>query len=227
TCVTCPPCPPRTPCPTSPLTCVTCVTVSLCHLCHLCHLSHLCHLCHLSQDTVSHLSSHLSAAAASSLPLGVKLVRGAYLDQERGRSQRLQSPAPTWDTPEQTSHSYERCLSLVLSSVARAGSAVALMVATHNEASVLSAVTKISQLSLRPSGGSVCFAQLLGMGDHLSLALAQNGFPVYKSVPLGPPEVTIPYLARRAAENRQALGGARRERQLLGAELRRRLRPWA
>nr|XP_031363619.1 hydroxyproline dehydrogenase-like [Lonchura striata domestica] len=95
---------------------------------------------------------------------------------------------------------YERCLRLLLAELARPGSRLSLMVATHNEESALAA--------LRGSGN------------------AAGGFPVYQSVPLGAPEGGVPYLARRAAENRGGGGGARRQRQLLAAELRRRLWPW-
>ncbi|XP_072792547.1 hydroxyproline dehydrogenase isoform X3 [Taeniopygia guttata] len=138
------------------------------------------------RDTESLLGAHLAQVRGAGLRCGVKLVRGAYLAQEQGRARERGRPAPTWDTPEQTS----------------------------------------ARMSRVPPG-SVCFGQLRGMGDSLSLALASGGFRVYKSVPVGPPEVTVPYLARRAAENREALGGARREREQLWAELRRRLRPWA
>ncbi|XP_072792548.1 hydroxyproline dehydrogenase isoform X4 [Taeniopygia guttata] len=175
------------------------------------------------QDTESLLGAHLAQVRGAGLRCGVKLVRGAYLAQEQGRARERGRPAPTWDTPEQTSASYERCLALVLAALARPDPGLALMVATHNEESAMAALRGMS----RVPPGSVCFGQLRGMGDSLSLALASGGFRVYKSVPVGPPEVTVPYLARRAAENREALGGARREREQLWAELRRRLRPWA
>ncbi|XP_077645671.1 hydroxyproline dehydrogenase-like [Lonchura striata] len=166
------------------------------------------------------LRAHLAQVRGAGLRCGVKLVRGAYLELEQRRARG--GPAPTWDSAEETSASYERCLRLLLAELARPGSRLSLMVATHNEESALAALRGLS----RVPPGSVCFGQLRGMGEHLSLALAAGGFPVYQSVPLGAPEVTIPYLARRAAENRGALRGARRQRQLLAAELRRRLWPW-
>ncbi|XP_066427260.1 hydroxyproline dehydrogenase [Molothrus aeneus] len=175
------------------------------------------------RDTEAALGAHLAQVGGAGLSCGVKLVRGAYLAQEQGRARARGCPSPTWDTPEETSASYHRCLKLLLSALARPRSRLSLMVATHNEDSALAALRGLS----RVPPGSVCFGQLQGMGENLSLALGLGGLPVYKSVALGPPEVTIPYLARRAAENRGALGGARRERQLLWAELGRRLRPWA
>ena len=54
---------------------------------------------------------------------------------------------------------------------------------------------------------------------------ANAGFTVYKSVPYGPMEEVLPYLSRRAAENRSVMAGARRERDLLVAEIKRRFKP--
>lgn len=47
---------------------------------------------------------------------------------------------------------------------------------------------------------------------------------VYKSVPYGSVDNTLPYLVRRAQENRTVLQGIRKERDLLRLELHRRLR---
>lgn len=53
---------------------------------------------------------------------------------------------------------------------------------------------------------------------------AKEGYSVYKSVPYGSVDETLPYLVRRAQENRTVLQGIRKERDLLRKELNRRLR---
>jgi hypothetical protein len=57
------------------------------------------------------------------------------------------------------------------------------------------------------------------MADYLSTPLVKSDFKVYKSTPYGPLEKVVPYLARRASENRSVLKGAREERIMLRKEL--------
>ena len=55
---------------------------------------------------------------------------------------------------------------------------------------------------------------------HFSSVCNFAGFTVYKSVPYGPLTEVLPYLSRRAAENKVVLAGARREQELLMKEIR-------
>ncbi|XP_034049127.1 hydroxyproline dehydrogenase-like [Thalassophryne amazonica] len=82
----------------------------------------------------------------------------------------------------------------------------------------------MEELGIDKDGGSVCFGQLLGMCDHVSLTLAKEGYTVYKSVPYGSVDDTVPYLVRRAQENRTVLQGIRKERDLLKQEFRQRIK---
>ncbi len=70
-----------------------------------------------------------------------------------------------------------RCVSEVLEHVAGEGAEV--MVATHNQGSIESAVTQMGQLGIQPPDKSgVFFGQLLGMADHLTFTLGRNGYRV-------------------------------------------------
>ncbi|XP_075919523.1 proline dehydrogenase 1, mitochondrial-like isoform X2 [Petromyzon marinus] len=157
--------------------------------------------------------------------LGVKLVRGAYMEQERKRAQQVGYEDPVNGSYTDTTTMYHRCLDLILRDVA-AGGRGAIMVASHNVSTVKHTLSRMAELQIAPSGGRVYFGQLLGMCDHITFALGEAGYPVYKYVPYGPVREVLPYLSRRAQENRSVLrggGGASLERSLVARELRRRL----
>ncbi|XP_067285306.1 hydroxyproline dehydrogenase [Pseudorasbora parva] len=156
--------------------------------------------------------------------IGVKLVRGAYMDKERKLAQKEGRTDPIHESWEHTNDSYNGCLEIMLNLISEKPERYMIIVATHNEESVRRAVTRMEELRLHKDGNTVCFGQLLGMCDHVSLTLAQHGFSVYKSVPYGSVDDTLPYLVRRAQENRTVLQGIRKERDLLRQELHRRLK---
>uniref|UniRef100_A0A8C1ALH3 Proline dehydrogenase n=1 Tax=Cyprinus carpio carpio TaxID=630221 RepID=A0A8C1ALH3_CYPCA len=166
----------------------------------------------------------IQTATNQSFCLGVKLVRGAYMDKERKLAEKEGRTDPIHESWERTNDSYNGCLEIMLRLVSEKPERYMMIVATHNEESVRRAVTRMEELGLDRDADAVCFGQLLGMCDHVSLTLAQHGFLVYKSVPYGSVEDTLPYLVRRAQENRTVLQGIRKERDLLRLELRRRLK---
>ncbi|XP_057213816.1 hydroxyproline dehydrogenase [Triplophysa rosa] len=156
--------------------------------------------------------------------LGIKLVRGAYMDKERNLAEKEKRTDPIHESWENTNESYNGCLEIMLNLICEKPEHYMIIVATHNEESVRRAVTRMLELGIDKDSSSVCFGQLLGMCDHVSLTLAQHGFSVYKSVPYGTVDNTLPYLVRRAQENRTVLQGIRKERDLLRQELCRRIR---
>uniref|UniRef100_A0AAY4DH99 Proline dehydrogenase n=1 Tax=Denticeps clupeoides TaxID=299321 RepID=A0AAY4DH99_9TELE len=179
--------------------------------------------CYLKESRMLLLDA-IKRSMDHSFCLGVKLVRGAYMDKERKLAVQEDREDPVHRSWEHTNDSYNACLDIMLNLIAQKPDQYMIIVATHNEASVRHAVTRMEEMGIERDGGSVCFGQLLGMCDHVSLTLAQLGFSVYKSVPYGSVDDTLPYLVRRAQENRTVLQGIRKERELLRQELRRRMR---
>ncbi|XP_044029438.1 proline dehydrogenase 1, mitochondrial [Siniperca chuatsi] len=153
---------------------------------------------------------------------GAKLVRGAYMYQERDRAKEIGYEDPINPDYEATNRMYHKCLEYLLEEIEHSRKPN-IMVATHNEATVKFTLEKMNDMGLSPAENKVYFGQLLGMCDQISFPLGQAGFPVYKYVPYGPVNEVIPYLSRRAQENRGFMKGSQRERNLLWKELKRRL----
>ncbi|XP_041815827.1 proline dehydrogenase 1, mitochondrial [Chelmon rostratus] len=153
---------------------------------------------------------------------GAKLVRGAYMYQERDRAKEIGYEDPINPDYEATNRMYHKCLEYVLEEIEHSRKAN-IMVATHNEDTVKFTLEKMNEMGLSPTENKVYFGQLLGMCDQISFPLGQAGFPVYKYVPYGPVNEVIPYLSRRAQENRGFMKGSQRERRLLWTELKRRV----
>lgn len=81
------------------------------------------------------------------------------------------------------------------------------------------AVAKVQELGLSRENPRVQFAQLKGMADVLSLSLVHAGFRVSKVLPFGSVSDFIPFIVRRAVENRGLLGNTAIDRQCLRCDL--------
>uniref|UniRef100_A0A8C3YTM6 Proline dehydrogenase n=1 Tax=Catagonus wagneri TaxID=51154 RepID=A0A8C3YTM6_9CETA len=177
--------------------------------------------CYL-KDAYDNVTLDVELARREGWCFGAKLVRGAYMAQERARALDIGYEDPINPTYEATNAMYHRCLDYVLEEL-KHNARAAVMVASHNEDTVRFTLRRMEELGLHPADRQVYFGQLLGMCDQISFPLGQAGFPVYKYVPYGPVMEVLPYLSRRAQENSGIVKGAQRERQLLWQELRRRL----
>ena len=56
------------------------------------------------------------------------------------------------------------------------------MIASHNQKSIERAVSLMHEINVEPSKSGIYFGQLLGMADHLSFILGQNGYRVSPAV---------------------------------------------
>ncbi|CAG9533328.1 unnamed protein product [Cercopithifilaria johnstoni] len=154
---------------------------------------------------------------------GCKVVRGAYVEQERKRAAALNYDDPINPNIEATAEMYKRVMQRMIKECQeRSPGSISVMAATHNEQSVKYVVEMMREAEISPSSETVSFAQLYGMCDQVSYSLANAGYSVYKYVPYGPIDKVLPYLSRRVQENASVLDKIKRDVHLIFRELIRR-----
>lgn len=184
--------------------------------------------CYL-KEALNNLTTDLEQSERQNFYFGAKLVRGAYMEQERARALSAGYLDPINDTYEDTSDMYHGCLAECMRRIALQKSRgqkekrLGVMVASHNEDTIRFALQQMEQQGIKPEDKVICFGQLLGMCDQLSFPLGQAGYSVYKYVPYGPVNEVLPYLSRRAHENKGILTKLEKEKTLLRRELRDRI----
>ncbi|RZK22445.1 MAG: proline dehydrogenase, partial [Hymenobacter sp.] len=169
-------------------------------------------------DRLEALQAAHDRAAQDGYYLGVKLVRGAYMEKEARVALQRGHRTPINPSKQATDDLYNESLRYCVQHVAR----ISLCAGTHNEASSLLLTQLMQEAGLAPGDERVWFAQLYGMSDNLSYNLAHAGYHTAKYVPYGPVEAVMPYLLRRANENTAIAGQSSREFLLIQKELRRR-----
>lgn len=169
-------------------------------------------------DRLAFLRSSSEQAKSKGYLLGVKLVRGAYLDQENDRAQKQGYPSPIQSRKADTDRDYDLAIEFCLDNHPNIG----LIAGTHNEQSAKRLVELMINKGIEPNDPRIYFSQLYGMSDNISYNLAAAGFNVVKYVPYGPVKDVMPYLIRRAEENTSISGQTGRELSLIMKEKTRR-----
>jgi proline dehydrogenase len=169
-------------------------------------------------DRLEFLTSCSENAKKHGIKYGIKLVRGAYMEKERARAQKLGYPSPIYPDKNASDDAYNTALKFILEHEML----FALCAGTHNEESSLLLTRELEKKQISKDNDKFYFAQLLGMSDHISFNLSKAGFKVVKYVPFGPVKEMIPYLLRRADENTSVAGQTGREFSLIIKELDRR-----
>ncbi|KAK3927072.1 Proline dehydrogenase 1, mitochondrial [Frankliniella fusca] len=179
--------------------------------------------CYL-RETFNEVVTDLEQAKRQNFYFGAKLVRGAYLEQERARAAALGYNDPTCPSFEATSENYHSTLTECLRRIKDLKdkgkpNMIGIMVASHNEDTVRFAIEKMKEIGISPEDKVLCFGQLLGMCDYITFPLGQSGYSAYKYIPYGPVNEVLPYLSRRAQENKGILKKIKKEKKLLLQEL--------
>jgi hypothetical protein len=197
------------------------------------------------KESESVLASHIKQARAGGFGLGVKLVRGAYINSDPRHL--------IHDSKAATDAAFDNAAHMLATLYVDDSTApkIGLVLASHNKPSMekMRALRKNQARRGLPLA-DVVYAQLMGMADELSLSLARptevsfdflsslrlstsNAFldfqetdgdaQVFKYVVWGSTDECMTYLLRRAEENRDAVERSLLSKKVLWEELYRRL----
>lgn len=169
-------------------------------------------------DKLAGLKADFRIAREKGFILGVKMVRGAYMEKERKRAEEMGYPSPIQPDKASSDRDYDDSLRFCVDHIDQIG----FVCGTHNEASSRLLTELIDKNKISHAHPHVYFAQLLGMSDNLSFNLSDAGYNVAKYVPYGPVKAVMPYLFRRAQENTSVAGQTGRELGLIEKEMTRR-----
>ena len=169
-------------------------------------------------DRIAYLKELKFLSEKENFFIGMKLVRGAYIEKERARAEKMGYKDPMQKTKDATDQDYNNGIKFCIENINK----IAFCCASHNEKSNLLLVDLMKQHNIKLTDERIYFAQLLGMSDHISNNMAKDGYNVAKYVPYGPVKDVTPYLIRRAEENTSVAGQTGRELSLIKTEQQRR-----
>jgi len=169
-------------------------------------------------DRLAFIKDSCEFAKQNNFILGMKLVRGAYMEKERNRAEELNYPSPINKNKQATDDEYNASLEYCINPENK----MHIIIGSHNEYSNLLGTQLMEKYQLPLNDPRIHFSQLYGMSDNITFNLAKAGCNVSKYLPFGPIKDVIPYLMRRAQENSSVSGQTGRELLLIKKELKRR-----
>jgi proline dehydrogenase len=165
-------------------------------------------------DRLAYLKQLHEQAKTEGFHIGMKLVRGAYMEKENARALERGLKSPICISKEATDINYDDAVLYMVEHLDQ----MAIFAGTHNEESSYKLMQLLDEKSIAKYDKRIFFGQLLGMSDNISFNLAANYYNVAKYLPFGPVRDVMPYLIRRAQENTSVAGQTSRELTLIKKE---------
>ena len=169
-------------------------------------------------DRLDYLKKLHNQAKVEGFYIGMKIVRGAYMEKENNRAEEMGYPTPICESKEATDINYDVTMEYMMDNL----DVMSIFAGTHNESSSYKLIEMMESRGISKNDNRIWFGQLYGMSDNISYNLAKYGFNVAKYLPFGPVRDVMPYLIRRAEENSSIAGQTSREFALLQKEVNRR-----
>ena len=165
-------------------------------------------------DRMEYLKKLHERAKSDGFYIGMKLVRGAYMEKENSRAAESGYPSPICASKQATDDNYNTAVDYMMKHI----DSMAIFAGTHNEESSYKLMEMQQLNGIAKDDKRIWYGQLYGMSDNISYNLASHGYNVAKYLPFGPVRDVMPYLIRRAEENTSVAGQTSRELNLLKTE---------
>ncbi len=169
-------------------------------------------------DRMDYLKQLHETAISEGFKIGLKVVRGAYMEKENERAEEMKYKSPICVSKKATDENFNMAIAYMMDNL----DTISIFAGTHNEDSCLKLIKLMQEKGLTANQENIWFGQLYGMSDHITYNLTAEGFNAAKYVPYGPVKDVMPYLIRRAEENTSVAGQTTRELSLLQKEKKRR-----
>jgi RHH-type transcriptional regulator, proline utilization regulon repressor / proline dehydrogenase / delta 1-pyrroline-5-carboxylate dehydrogenase len=147
------------------------------------------------RDSSQDLQDLIQWAKQRGKPITVRLIKGAYWDQETIIARQNHWPTPVYNHKSSTDANFERMTQHLLENHEVLHAAIG----SHNVRSQAHAIAIAQALNIPK--GHIEFQVLYGMADNLAVALAKRGHRVRVYCPYGPLIPGMAYLIRRLLEN--------------------------
>jgi proline dehydrogenase len=165
-------------------------------------------------DRMDYLKKLHEQAKTEGFYIGMKLVRGAYMEKEIERAVEKGYTSPICASKEDTDENYDAAVHYMIENIDK----MSIFAGTHNELSSYKLMEFMQERGIAKNDDRIWFGQLYGMSDNISYNLAAHGYNVAKYLPFGPVRDVMPYLIRRAEENTSVAGQTSRELTLIKTE---------
>jgi RHH-type transcriptional regulator, proline utilization regulon repressor / proline dehydrogenase / delta 1-pyrroline-5-carboxylate dehydrogenase len=147
------------------------------------------------RDSDSDLQDLIQWAKQRGKPITVRLIKGAYWDQETIIARQNHWPTPVYNHKSSTDANFERMTQRLLEN----HEVLYAAIGSHNVRSQAHAIAIATALNIPK--GHIEYQVLYGMADNLAVALAKRGHRVRVYCPYGPLIPGMAYLIRRLLEN--------------------------
>ena len=158
-------------------------------------------------DRLAYLKNLSRIAQSEDFKIGLKIVRGAYHEKEIERALEKGYNIPVHEKKSNTDKDFNNALKFCIENINH----ISICSGTHNIESSTYLLKLMKEHSIKNNDDRIYSSQLLGMSDNISYNLSNANYNVSKYVPYGPVKKVIPYLIRRAEENRSISGQMGRE----------------